>query len=303
MKVVVTGANGFVGARVIRELASRGDEVQAIVRGTSNRSRLRDLASLQVIEADVLSPAGRQTIASLEADACVHAAWCAEPGKYLSSPANIDFIGATLELARVLAQHGCRRFVGIGTCFEYDTEHGLLSERTPLRPSHLYSAAKAGTYLALKELGRLMDLEVAWARLFYLYGPDEHPARLISAIVHALLRGEEAGCTPGQQVRDFLHVDDAASAIGAVLHSDLVGAVNVGSGRPVTVASIAQQLGTICGRPDLVHLGARPYAPGDPMFVCADVQTLKGATGYEPRWSLTDGLTDVVGWWKSDLRA
>jgi nucleoside-diphosphate-sugar epimerase len=298
MKVVVTGANGFVGARVVQELVKRGDEVHAVVRATGERRRLKGIPSLRLLEADLLSAAGQETIAALGAEACVHAAWYAEPGKYLSSLTNIDFVGATLDLARSLAQGGCRRFVGIGTCFEYDTDRGFLSERTPLAPVHLYSAAKAATYLALKQLGLLSGMQVAWGRLFYLYGPDEYPDRLVSSIARALLRGEEARSTPGLQIRDFLHVEDAASALCAVLHSDLVDAVNIGSGQPVTVAAIVQQLGAICGRPDLVRLGARPYAAGDPMFVCADVRVLRTATGWSPRWSMADGLADAVGWWR-----
>jgi nucleoside-diphosphate-sugar epimerase len=303
VKIAVTGASGFVGAQVVRALSQEGFEVQAIVRATSDPRRISGLPGVQVVEADVLTVEGRNTIAALRADACVHAAWYAEPGKYLSAPVNADLIHATLSLASSLASHGCRRFVGIGTCFEYDTNVGYLSEASPLGPTHVYSAAKAGTYLVLRQLLAATETQLCWARLFYLYGPDEHPRRLVSGITQALLRGEEARCTPGLQVRDFLHVEDAASAIRALVLSDVVGAVNVASGQPVTVASIVRQLAEHCGRPELVRLGALPYAAGDPMFVCADVRKLLAATGWVPRWSLTDGLGDAVAWWRNAARS
>ncbi len=298
MKVVVTGANGFVGAAVVRALEARGDEAIAVVRAGSDRRRL-SAARARVVEADFATEAGRAAIAGAGADACVHAAWYAEPGKYLAALVNLDLVGATLSLARELAQKGCKRLVGVGTCFEYDTTRGYLSEETPLAPAHLYSAAKAGTFLALKQLGALTGMQVAWARLFYLYGPDEYPGRLVPAIARALLRGEEARTTPGAQVRDFLHVDDVGSALAAVAHADVVGPINVASGSPVTVATIVREIAAICGRPDLVRLGALPYGAGDPMFVCADARALAKATGWSPRFGLRDGLADAVGWWRS----
>jgi nucleoside-diphosphate-sugar epimerase len=253
---------------------------------------------LKLVEADMLTEEGRERIAAVGAEACVHAAWVAEPGKYLTSLVNVDLMGATLSLAMTLARHGCRRLVGIGTCFEYDTSAGYLSEEMPLAPAHLYSATKAGTYLALKQLGVLVGIEVAWARLFYLYGPDEHPRRLVPVIVRALLHGQEAQSTPGLQVRDFLHIEDVALAVGAIVHSDLVGAVNIGSGQPVTVAAIVKQLGALSGRPDLVRLGALPYGPGDPMFICANVRKLVSRTGWQPRWPIAEGLADAMAWWR-----
>ncbi|MGH7269835.1 MAG: NAD-dependent epimerase/dehydratase family protein [Polyangiaceae bacterium] len=297
MRVVVTGATGFVGAQVVRELARGGDDVFAVVRSTSDPRRLSDLPGVARIEADVLKYQGRIAIAAAKPDVCVHAAWYAEPGKYLWSLLNVDLMAATLSLARALAEGGCRRFVGIGTCFEYDTSAGYLSEKTPLAPLHLYSAAKAGTYLALRQLGVAAKMQVCWARLFYLYGPDEYKGRLVPSVARALLRGEEARSTPGAQVRDFLHVDDAASAIAALARSDVQDAVNVASGEPVTVASIVQQVAALCQRPDLVRLGALPYASGDPMFICADTRKL-AATPWRARWTMGDGLADAVSWWR-----
>jgi nucleoside-diphosphate-sugar epimerase len=298
MKVVVTGANGFVGAHVVRALMSRGDDVYAAVRPTSNCRHLAGSREPTWLEADFTDDEGRKRIAAAGADVCVHAAWYAEPGKYLASPTNVDLMAGTLHLAEELARSGCRRFVGVGTCFEYDTEAGYLSERTPLAPAHLYSAAKAGTYLALRHLGDAASMQVAWARLFYLYGPDEHPARLVPSVARALLRGEPARCTPGAQVRDFLHVEDVGSALASIAHNDVCGAVNIGSGQPVTVAALVQTLGELSGRPELVQLGALPYGPRDPMFVCADVRKLHSSTEWRPRWSLREGLANTLAWWR-----
>jgi nucleoside-diphosphate-sugar epimerase len=303
MRLAVTGATGFVGAQVVRALALRGHEVHAVTRPTSDRRGLAGLSGVRLIEADFSTEAGRAAIAAVRPDACVHAAWYAEPGKYLSSPLNVDLMHASLSLANTLAASGCRRFVGVGTCFEYDTDAGYLSEATRLAPAHLYSAAKAGTYLVLTQLGAATGMQVCWARLFYLYGPGEYPQRLVASVTRALLRGDEARSTPGQQVRDFLHVEDAGAAIGAVLESNLVGPVNVASGQPVTVASIVRQIADACGRPELVRLGALEYSRGDPKFICADVRKLTDGTSWKPRWGLADGLAETVAWWRAHQEA
>jgi nucleoside-diphosphate-sugar epimerase/2-polyprenyl-3-methyl-5-hydroxy-6-metoxy-1,4-benzoquinol methylase len=299
MRIVVTGASGFVGAQVVRKLGASGHDVHAVVRSMGSRARLEGIDGIQWVEADLATEAGRERIAAVKPEACIHAAWYTEPGKYLTSLCNIDLQAATLALARKLAEGGCRRFLGLGTCIEYDTTFGLLSEETPLRPGTLYAAAKAGTFLALRELGAVVGMQVVWARLFHLYGPGEQAGRLVPSVSQQLLAGNEACTTPGAQLRDFIHVEDAASAICALIHSDVVGAVNVGSGRPVTVESLVRRLGDLAGRPDLVRIGAIPYSPNEPMFICADTRKLVAATGWAPRWSLEDGLAQTLNWWRS----
>src|SRR5690606_18871221 len=95
-------------------------------------------------------------------DAVLHMAWYAEPGQYLQSPRNLDCLTGTLAMAKGCAQAGVSRFVGVGTCMEYDTSGGYLSIRTPLRPVSPYAAAKAAAYLSLREYFRERKLSFAW---------------------------------------------------------------------------------------------------------------------------------------------
>ena len=183
-----------------------------------------------------------------------------------------------------------------GTCFEYDTRAGYLSEQTPVAPRSLYAASKLSLLTALGHLSERTGMALAWPRLFYQYGPCEDERRLVPAVILALLRGERALLTPGEQVRDYLHVEDVASSIFAVGMSELTGPVNVGSGQPVTVRQIARALGNIIGDPSLVALGARDYSPDDPMFVCAVTRRLREGTGWSPRWDLETGLAQTVEW-------
>jgi nucleoside-diphosphate-sugar epimerase len=298
VRVFLTGVSGFVGSHVAHLLVREGCEVHALVRAKSDLWRIQDVRpQLQLITGDIRDAATLDAVAERKPDCCLHLGWHATPGSYLQAPENIDLTASALKLATRLAEAGCKRFVGIGTCFEYNTDSGYLSEETPLAPAFLYSAAKAGAYLALRCLPGPMS--IAWARLFYLYGPYENEGRLVPSVIRALLAGNPARCTLGEQVRDFLHVEDVASALWCTAKSSLIGAVNIGSGKPVTVATVVTEIAELLDRKDLVKLGALPLQPGDPPFVCANNAKLRTATTWQPRFDLRVGLLQTLEWWRS----
>ncbi len=113
-----------------------------------------------------------------------------------------------------------------------------------------------------------------------------------------LRRGQEAPLVVGDRIRDYLHIEDVASAVCAVAQGKLTGAVNIGSGEPVTVRDIALKIGALLDRVDLIKLGALPCAANEPMHLLADNTKLREATGWKPRYPLEDGLRQTIDWWK-----
>lgn len=296
MKVLLTGAAGFIGSHAARSLIQAGYQVHAIIRPSSNTSRISDIArQVEFLEADLFDEmAIRRIVNQIRPEACLHIAWTTEPGIYLESRENIRYLAASLHLASALADAGCKRFVGVGSCFEYDLSRGFLAENSPTQPGSLYAACKLGCAIALEHIGLKSEMQTAWARLFYLYGPGENSKRLVPAVANALIRGEHVPVSSGEAIRDFLHAKDAASALCAVLSSEITGPVNVGSGKPVSVGEIVENIGKILGRPDLIGWGERPNNPTDPPFVCANTRLLHENTSWKPVYGLEDGLQDII---------
>ena len=266
MTVILTGATGFVGRQILRNLLERGCSVRVLVR---DPSRLHDVpvrGALEVVQTpDLFAEVTDRLEDLLEgSEILVHAAWYAEPGEYLTSPLNLLCLTGTLNLAYAFAAVGGKRFVGIGSCAEYDSSAGLMTTDTPLTPNTLYAACKASVFQVLRFFLGTEDMSFAWCRLFYLYGEGEDERRLVPYIRRQLGAGQEVLLSRGDQVRDFIDVKEAARMIADVALGQHQGAVNICSGEPVTIRQLAERIADEYGRRELLRFGSRPENVFDP---------------------------------------
>jgi nucleoside-diphosphate-sugar epimerase len=301
MNIVLTGATGFIGSHVARRLLVAGHKVTAVVRPASDLWRIKDLLpSLTLLEGDLSVLSGlRGSLAAARPDLFIHLAWLGQ--KLTPAAGNIVALGSSLELLQLMPEIGCRRIMMAGSCFEYAPSRDELMEESPAKPHDLYGAAKHALFLAGSHFAALTKIELIWPRIFYVYGPHEDPRRLVSSVIVALLKGESAPTTRGEQMRDYLHVEDVADALCAIAENGVSGAVNVASGTDVTVAQVATQIGRLTGRPDLLRLGALPYREGEPMVIRAGTRRLRDEVGWKARFDLAGGLADTINWWKAWL--
>jgi nucleoside-diphosphate-sugar epimerase len=255
--IAITGASGFVGKHVLNHLSQENHNIKILIRKCKIKDQYEP--NIRVIELDNLFKEKIETLKEIlkDVEILIHLAWYAEPSKYLTSPLNIDCLTGTLNLAQAFAEAGGRRFIGIGTCFEYDIDQYLLSVNTPLNPKTIYAASKTSAFQLLTQILPALNVEFAWCRLFYLYGEGEDPRRLVPYIRQKLSIGEIAELTSGKQIRDFLDVQDAAKMIIEEALGSLQGATNICSGIPITVKQMAENIADHFGRRDLLKFGAR----------------------------------------------
>ncbi len=296
-RVLVTGATGFLGSHCLVPLVERGFEVLALYR---ERAPL-DVPGVRWVRGDLMERAAvRHLLAEHRPKGLLHLAWFVEPGKLISDASNLDWVAASLDLVRAFRDAGGERCTVSGSCYEYDWRYGYCVEGvTPCAPDTLYGAAKDSLRRTLEAYCAVSGLSGSWGRAFFMYGPRENPARLVSSVILSLLKGQFARSSHGLQVRDYLHIQDVADGMVALFACAGRGAYNIASGRPTSIREIVESLGRITGRPDLLQIGALPARANDAPLVLGDGRHLLDDAGWKPKIGLQEGLAQTVDWWRT----
>lgn len=299
MRVLLTGATGFIGSHVARALVDRDHEVHALVRAGSSLDRLDDVDdALTLVHGDLRDPEIGKVIRTARPEGVIHAAWYVEPGKYLTAvKENLEILEATVRLFRDVLDVGCDRIVSVGSSFE-PAAGGVMGGAQP-RPLGMYSAAKAAVHEVVDDVAR-QGARAACGHVFYLHGPGEDERRLVPALVTALLRGQPVDVSGGDQRLDYLHVADVAAGLVTILDGGGSGSIDVCSDAPIPLADVFSAIGEATGRGELIRVGGRPYGEREVMHAGGDPRRLR-RLGWEPSFGLAEGVKDTVAWWERRL--
>jgi nucleoside-diphosphate-sugar epimerase len=292
LRVVVTGAGGFVGAAVTRRLVALGHETVAVVR--SHPARL-DGVDAELFELDLESDGAADRVAALRPDVCVHAAAAGA----VTASRDVDVLlraNALVpwRLATALAATGAR-LVSLGSSSEYGPSAGAMSERQAPAPDEPYGASK----LAGAALVGASGADAVHLRLFSVYGPGEDPARLVPSLVDTALTGRTLELSPGEQVRDFVHVEDVVDAILAAAFAPRLSepVLNVGTGVQTSVRDAATLVARAAGVDgSCFRFGAKPYrdASRERFSWRADTALMEQTLGWRATRTLEQGIAETV---------
>lgn len=299
---LVTGASGFIGSALATRLAQQGVRTYGLVR-SRQRPRIPGLvgAGVEIIESPTFD-VGRLTdlFQATSPEVVFHLA------AYGVSPADRDphdivdgNFGLVARLLLAAKTAGVPRFIHTGSCHEYggSTSPGSparrLHEHEAVIPLSTYGAAKAGSVLYATAYAGAHQLPCVTLRLFWVYGPNESPARLIPYLVDRLRRNEVVDLTSGIQIRDLLHIDDVVAAYLAAAEPTLPlsGVYNVCSGQGVTVREVAETIADMMCKPrKLLAFGQRPSRGDEAHWIVGEPQRFMSATGWRPSLSLEEGI-------------
>ena len=302
MKVFLTGASGFVGSRVLRELAAdRGAEVAALLREPESAWRIRDLLpKVRVVRAALEDgPALETALADFRPTHLVHLAWNGVLGRNRNDAAQHLNVFHSLRLLELALAAGTRHFVGLGSQAEYGPCEARIDESTPTQPTTMYGAAKLAASILAARLCELAGARFAWLRLFSSYGPQDDPEWLIPYLALKLLHRERPAVTAAEQRWDYLYVEDAAAAVAAVARSpQAAGIFNLGSGTAPRLRDIIESVRDAIDPGLQVGFGEIPYRPDQVMHLEADIARIERAAAWRPKVELAEGIRRTVDWYR-----
>jgi len=270
MKVLITGASGFIGTYVLKCLQS--SNIDAVVVGrTRPASYLGDFIKTDLLEISDFN----NLISKANASHLIHLAWYAEHGSYWTSSLNLRWVESTIKLAEAFCLAGGQHIVAAGTCAEYDWSYGYcIEEKTPLIPATLYGTSKDATRRLLMALCAIHKVTCSWGRIFMPYGPGEDSRRLIPALNDVFNLKLPPFAVSSYSFRDLLHVEDVASGFISLLASGANGEFNICSGIPTQISEVIKLLANAQNQDPRIVLDHSVSRIGEPLMLVGENKKL-----------------------------
>lgn len=306
MKVLVTGATGFVGSCLTRRLVEMRYDVHLFTRSKSNKWRIADISG-QATEHEVdLRDAAivEKTVAQIGPSIICHlAAYGGFAFQKDSSVIIESNLMGTVNLLSACEKIGFECFINTGSSSEYGIKSEPMNESDILEPVGAYGVSKAAATLYCRSMAFEKSLPIITLRLFSPYGPWDDPRRLIPYVIKSLLRGESPKLSTPKSVRDFIYIDDVLDIFLKVIKVPISGGkiFNVGTGVQVSIGEVVAMIATITGNglePMWNKIKSQRHEPGSWI---ADIRKAKTGLGWSPATSLWAGLNKTIEWFKENL--
>lgn len=266
MKIIVTGATGFVGRHVVNQLLNEGYEVFVIARSTDRARTFSWFQSVQCISCDLHKNFQPVVNLAKDVDAIVHLAWNGLPNYRSFFHIGQNLI-ADLNFLSAVINAGIKHLLVTGTCLEYGMQYGPLTEDMETRPTTPYGLAKDMLCKSLQALQKELTFTLQWVRLFYMFGNGQNQNSLLAQLDHAIASGQTTfNMSVGDQLRDYMPVTDVASSIvKLVRHPEVNGVINCCSGKPISILDLVTERCQMKESNITLNRGYYPYPDYEPM--------------------------------------
>lgn len=294
INAVVTGANGFIGSRLIKELADNGYRVYALVRDDAiPYVKANEDMNISYIHCNAENLISLPNIINDSCDYFFHLAWTGATGQsrfdFNVQQANCKLTVSALHAAKEL---GCKRFIGAGSIFEDECKLEMDLHNMPPSSTNVYKAAKLFAHYSSKMEAQRLGIEYIWPVITNVYGPGERNLRFLSYFVNELINGREPALTKGEQLYDFIYISDAVSAFRVLAENGIsFSKYFIGSGDVKPLRQYLTQVRDIINPSANLRFGSMPYNGVELAKNMLTNTNLLTDTGFTPTVSFHDGIT------------
>lgn len=296
LRIVITGATGFIGSAILEEFLRVGAQVTVLLREESDCQRISSKTGFESLIYHSLSDQNIiEGIKAFQPNVFIHCAWRGVGGDERNEDFQIvDNIPLTLDSVKLAKVTGCKQWIGLGSQAEYGNQNRVLDEGAPLLPTTIYGRAKLSAGIAALALCDTYGITGTWMRVFSTYGPGDAPYWFIPYVLKEFMADRVPKLTGCEQLWDYLHVSDAARAIVAVASNGAGGIFNLGSGTALQLKDYIELM-RISVRSNLSpEYGAIPYRNDQVMHLQADIRKLEKEVGWQPIIQFGEGIDGVV---------
>jgi len=299
-RVLITGATGFIGSFLLKNLLDSSYQIAIIVRKESSFKRIiESLERVQIIYSDYTNfDESESEILKFDPEIVYHLGWAGVDNTMHNNENILNVnIQSTLSLVNIILKGNVKTFIGLGSQAEYGPCNCVISEKQQTNPTTLYGIAKLTAYNIMNYNFKQNNIRFVWLRLFSSYGPADNENWLIPYLIKSLSEGVTPELTKGEQIWDYIYIDDVVSAIVSCGENDkTIGIYNLGSGIGYQLKSVIENIRDIINPAMSLVFGTKSYAQNQIMVLQADNTKLRLDTGWNPSVQLSEGLESTVTW-------
>jgi nucleoside-diphosphate-sugar epimerase len=304
-RVLITGANGFIGSHVVERLVKEKAEVSVIVRESSDLWRLDefqkniDIYKTDLRNLDLLS----KTVMQIKPDYIFHCGAYGVDGRqkdfFEAAQANIF---GTMNLIHSLKNIGCKKFINVGTCMEYGNKQKIIQEDALLEPDSIYGSTKASATIIAHQMAVNYDIDLVTLRPFGVFGEKEGSHKFFPYIILSMLEDKQVNLTPCEQYRDYCYIENVVDGFVLASQNNATknGIYNIASGDIHKLKYFVDMINNEMPSSKLPNYGALPYRENEVWRQQPDISKIRNHIKWEPKISLQEGIAKTITWYKQN---